>query len=150
MRNIRRNLFLAVILPSLCFACSPTRTVTPVSLAPGTQTDTTGVTQPSQANPPMPVPIQPGAVGTSSDGSVSLQVLSPQDGAVVNTSQIQVSGVASPGNVVTVNDEIILVGGDGQFQATISLDEGPNLIEVIASDDAGNETSVDLTVTYAP
>lgn len=83
-------------------------------------------------------------------GPLTLQVLSPQDGATVNTSQITVSGTASPGEVVTVNDNIILVGADGKFQTTISLDEGPNLIEIIASNNAGNETSVELTVTYEP
>jgi hypothetical protein len=81
---------------------------------------------------------------------VSLQVLSPQDDTTVSTSQITVSGIASPGAVVTVNDDILIVGADGKFSATIALDAGPNLIEIIASNDAGSETSVELIVTYEP
>lgn len=69
---------------------------------------------------------------------------------MVNTPQIEVSGMASAGAVVTVNDNIIIVGADGQFKTTIALDEGPNLIEIIASNDSGSETSVELTVTYEP
>ncbi len=83
-------------------------------------------------------------------GPVSLQVLSPQDGAVVNAAQVLVSGTASPGAVVTVNDAILVVGGDGTFQSTVALDQGPNLVEVIASNASGSETTIDLTVTYEP
>ena len=81
-------------------------------------------------------------------GPVSLLVTTPQDGAVVNTGQIQVSGSASPGAVVTVNETIILVGADGTFNTTVSLDSGPNLIEVVASSTSGDTKTVDLTVVY--
>jgi len=83
-------------------------------------------------------------------GTIWLQVLSPQDEAVVNTSQVDVIGAAPPGSVVSVNDDIFLVGDDQQFKTTLSLDEGPNLIEILASDENGNETSLLLTVTYEP
>ncbi len=81
-------------------------------------------------------------------GPVALQVITPQDGAVVNTAQIQVSGSASPGAVVTVNDAILLVGADGTFNTTVSLDSGPNLIEVVASSSSGDTKTVELTVVY--
>jgi hypothetical protein len=74
----------------------------------------------------------------------------PQDNSTVNTAQIEVTGVASPGAVVTVNEIILIAGADGKFSTTVSLDQGPNLIEVVASDDSGSETSVELTVTYEP
>lgn len=64
--------------------------------------------------------------------------------------QITVSGLASPGAVVTVDDQILLAGPDGTFQAAVALDEGPNLIEVIASNDSGSESTVDMTVVYEP
>ena len=83
-------------------------------------------------------------------GTLWLQVLSPQDEAVVNTSQVDVTGAAPAGSVVSVNDDIFLVGDDQQFKTTLSLDEGPNLIEILASDENGNETSLLLTVTYEP
>jgi hypothetical protein len=59
-------------------------------------------------------------------------------------------GSAPAGAVITVNDDILIVGNDQQFKTTISLDEGPNLIEIIASDDNGNEMPILLTVTYEP
>jgi hypothetical protein len=69
---------------------------------------------------------------------------------VVNTPQVDVTGSAPAGAVVSVNDDILLVGDNQQFKTTVSLDEGPNLIEIIASDDKGNETSLILTVIYEP
>ncbi len=60
------------------------------------------------------------------------------------------NGTGTPGEVVSVNDNIILIGADGKFDTTISLAEGPNLLEVVASNDAGEETTIELTVTYTP
>ncbi len=144
----------------LISACSPVGTTTsvpPAALSPlGGPTTSSAVVStkpPLQANPPSaatnkPTPANQPAPAAS--GPLLLRVLSPQDGATVGTAQIQVTGLATPGEVVTVNDNIILVGADGQFQTTVSLDQGPNLIEVIASNNTGNETSVELTVTYQP
>jgi hypothetical protein len=52
--------------------------------------------------------------------------------------------------VVSVNDEILIAGADGLFQVAVALEEGPNLIEVVASDALGSETAFDLLVTYQP
>ena len=152
------------ILIFLASACSPIQTTTPIP--PATLQPLSGATtnsgsvpvstnQPSKTNPPSVAPTKPAPAASSQpvppvSGPLSLRVVSPQDGATVSTAQIQVSGLASPGEVVTVNDSIIVVGADGQFQTTVSLDQGPNLIEVIASNNSGNETNVELTVTYLP
>jgi hypothetical protein len=82
-------------------------------------------------------------------GTLWLQVLSPLDGVVVNTPQVDVIGLAPAGTVLSINDDI-LIGADGQFKTTLSLEEGPNLIEIVASDEAGNQTSLILTVVYEP
>jgi len=81
---------------------------------------------------------------------VALQVLSPQDEALVSEAQIQVVGTSSPDAVVTVNDEILIAGSDGSFETTVTLEEGVNLIEVVASNASGTEAYVDLVVTYQP
>jgi len=97
------------------------------------------------------VVIQPTVVSMpDTSGSLWLQVLSPLDEAVINTLQVEVTGSASAGAVISIDEEILIVGVDQQFKTTISLDEGPNLIEIIASDENGNEMSVLLTITYEP
>jgi hypothetical protein len=60
------------------------------------------------------------------------------------------TGSAPAGTVISVNDLILIVGIDGQFTATVPLEEGLNLIEVVASNEKGNELSALLTVTYEP
>ena len=158
--KIRPFIFVISMFILLVVACSPVQTVTPVSpvVGPTNAPATPGSipNQPtSQANPPTAAPVQPaqppsGQNQPPSSGPVSLQVLSPQDGATVNVAQIEVSGVASPGAVVSVNDNVIVAGADGRFATTVSLDEGPNLIEVIASNNSGNQLSAEITVTYEP
>jgi sulfur transfer complex TusBCD TusB component (DsrH family) len=79
-----------------------------------------------------------------------LQVLSPQDGAAVKTPQVLVVGTSTPGAVVTVNDDIIEVGADGKFQSTVALVQGKNVVEIVASDDQGNQQNIELNVIYQP
>ena len=98
----------------------------------------------------------PGSVGAPTIAAplpaepVTLQVLLPQDGSLIEIEQCQVIGTTSPGAVVTVNDEILIAGPDGSFQTTVALEAGVNLIEVVVSNLSGSEAFVYLTVTYQP
>lgn len=137
-------------------ACSPLRTETPIPpvTAPtiAAATSSEAATQPSSAAPAtQPAQATNTALpAATSPGPVGLQINTPADGAIVNAPQVTVAGSASPGAVVTVNDDIIVVGPDGQFLDNVALSEGPNVIEVIASNTSGSEESVELTVTYEP
>jgi len=83
-----------------------------------------------------------------------LEITQPADGVEVSTSPINVTGKTIPGAVVSIsiNDEmeIVTVGQDGKFAVKVTLEEGPNLIEVIASDPLGNEKSATVAVVYIP
>jgi hypothetical protein len=147
-----------VIILTFC-ACSPTPTVVPTTFS---SNPTQGVvaTVPMESTPAtMPptgvntagIETSPTVEGASSGtGNIWLQMTSPQDGDTVNTPQVDVIGMAPAGAVVSVNDDIIVVSDDQQFKSTVALDEGPNLIEIVASDDNGNETDLQLTVIYEP
>jgi len=82
--------------------------------------------------------------------TLALEVTEPQDEITVNTSTVQVKGVTTADAMVSVKDSLVDVGADGKFSTTVSLEEGPNSIEVVASDSQGNENSQVLTVIYAP
>lgn len=56
-------------------------------------------------------------------------------------------GRTSPEAIVSVNNEITIADTQGTFATTITLAEGPNIVEVIASDEEGNEARTSLTVT---
>ena len=94
--------------------------------------------------------IPPTQASTSQTSGLWLQISAPLDEAVVNTPQVDVTGSAPAGAVISVNEQILLVGPDQQFRTSVSLEEGLNLIEIVASDENGNEMSTLLTVTYEP
>jgi hypothetical protein len=81
-------------------------------------------------------------------GTVALSVTEPQDETTVFTSDIAVKGRTDADAVVSVNEAVVDVDADGGFSTTVTLEEGPNLIEVQASDFEGNEGSVTLMVIY--
>ena len=113
-------------------------TIAPTATLPATPTIT-----PLPVTTPTPAPI-----------ALSLTITQPLDGAQVSTSSIAVVGTTTPSAVVSVlvNDEVTIadVNLNGAFSVTVSLEEGPNFIEVIASDQQGNEKSSTIAVIYIP
>jgi len=109
-------------------------------------------TQPAISTATPKQTITPSISPASTAITLFLTVTQPLDGAQVNTNSILVAGATSPGAVVSVlvNDEVMVADVDqnGNFSVAVSLEEGPNFIEVIASDQHGNEKSTVLAVLY--
>lgn len=82
--------------------------------------------------------------------ALPLTVAEPLNESVVTSRPIAVKGVTSIDAVVSVNDDIVTVDASGSFSALVSLEEGPNFIEVVASDFNGHSSTVTLTVIYIP
>lgn len=59
-----------------------------------------------------------------------------------------VSGLTDKDCLVTVNDHRAIVDLTGKFTLTVYLTEGINKIKILAKDQAGNEATVERTVTY--
>ena len=123
---------------------TPTYISTPTSTAYPTATPSLIPTE--TANPTAsPVPTK---------AALFLVVSQPFDGAQVSTSTVTVTGMTIPDAVVSllVDDEIEIADVDeqGSFSAVIALIEGPNYIEVLASDQEGNEEYSTLVVIYIP
>ena len=76
-----------------------------------------------------------------------LTVIQPADNSIVSSDRVEVRGRTSPGAVVSVNGELVEVDEEGNFTITLTLEEGPSIIEVIASDEEGNEATTSLIVT---
>lgn len=108
-------------------------------------------TKPSLPTLPLTeIPVIEGDPTPLVSGSLWLQILSPQDEAVVDSPQISIEGRAPAEAVVTINDVILIVDADQQFKTTLTLEEGPNLIEIIASDVQGNQISFAMVVIFEP
>jgi len=73
----------------------------------------------------------------------------PVDNAVVTQPQIDLFGNVSREAVMTVNNNVYVLS-PGDFSIPMTLDEGPNALEIVASDTDGNEIDLILTVTYQP
>jgi ABC-type transport system substrate-binding protein len=86
---------------------------------------------------------------SNTQATVPLTITQPQDEITVNTPTIQVAGVTSADATVSVNGSLVDVDASGYFSTTVSLEQGPNSIEVVASDPQGNENDQVLTVIYA-
>ena len=137
-KAMRKNLVLTIILASLSLGlftgCSPS-TTPEVTLAPPEAA-------PSQETPPEAAPSQ-----DTPPTTFYLEVTQPADNSIINIGTVEVMGRTSPEAVVSVNDEIAVADTQGTFVVTVALEEGPNIIEVIVSDDEGNEARASLTVT---
>lgn len=64
----------------------------------------------------------------------------PYDGMSVDESKITISGTALDCELLTINGKEVEVSKDGTFSKEISLSYGENVVEVVATDSAGNET----------
>ncbi len=71
------------------------------------------------------------------------------DQAIVSQPSVEVRGTVSTDAVLTINDDIYVISA-GAFTETVALQEGPNAIQITASDMSGNEVDEILTVTYQP
>lgn len=87
-------------------------------------------------------------LATAPTEALSLHLLWPQDGVNVEDGVVTVIGVTPPDAIVTVNGEVVSVNVFGVFRVVLLLVEGPNVIEVIASDLLGNGATAQRTVVW--
>jgi len=78
-----------------------------------------------------------------------LVITSPTDQAVVSQPSVEVRGTVSTEAVLTINNDIYILTA-GAFTETVALDDGPNAIQIAASNMSGTEVDKILTVTYQP
>jgi hypothetical protein len=64
----------------------------------------------------------------------------------VDSGTVTVTGQTVPGATVSINDQAGIADASGNFSIPISLDAGPNAIDVVATDDNGNQGEVLLMV----
>ena len=78
---------------------------------------------------------------------LELELLAPQDGAGVETGALRVLGQTRVDAVVGINGVPVEVSADGRFTQDISLQEGINLVEVVASDLSG-QTAAEQAIVF--
>jgi hypothetical protein len=82
-----------------------------------------------------------------------LTITQPNDGEIVDTDILSVSGVTTAGSLVSVvtNDDQVAVEADefGNFSAQVEVSAGANEVIVSSFDKAGNQISKTLTVVFS-
>ena len=141
-------LFVVLIVLTLsgCTSSAAAPTGFPASSQPGTATASanhatqlTDTTQPGAAIAATPTAIR--------SGGLTFTLTSPADNAIVTTKTIDLVGTVSQDVVLSVNSDIFLLKA-GNFKQPIGLDDGSNILQIVASNDAGDEVDLVLSVTY--
>ena len=109
------------------------------------------------ANTVSPNPTQPPATATpvptlvATEGDLFLQLINPPETEVfTDTGTLAVVGRTRVDAVVTINDTIVEPDIDGDFSLDVPLEEGPNIIEVVASVASGEQMDLVLVAIYLP
>jgi hypothetical protein len=65
----------------------------------------------------------------------------------LDTPELSIQGMTLPGAVVSVDGDLVDSDEQGNFGGVAALDQGANEIEIVASDDQGNQISTSIFVT---
>ena len=60
-----------------------------------------------------------------------------------------VTGKVKEDSTVTINGRFVVVQNDGSFSYDFPLNDGDTILKITATDEAGNQTSVERKVTYS-
>ena len=124
---------------------TPTVPQSPTPDAPATLAPTETPT----AAPPT-LTLTPTSTPVPQPAELFLEVLSPANQSTVDEDVLKVTGRSTPDATASVNGQLAVMDISGSFEATLRLTEGPNLIEVIASDLTGEVRDQVLVVVYLP
>jgi hypothetical protein len=153
LRQHRIGLLIALAIIGTIAACSsPEPTATPTAEQPtptpvATATATAAPTPTPTLTPtPFPTPTV-SSVGTE----FFLELLTPSELEIITSeATLVVAGRTRVDAVVTINDDIASPDADGRFEATIPLEFGANIIEVVASVASNEQDSIVITAVYLP
>lgn len=79
-----------------------------------------------------------------------LLITQPETQSIVSQKNIVLAGRTSSGSIVSVNGVSVPVDPLGIFSSTITLGEGPNIIDVLATSNEGDLLSSIIAIIYRP
>lgn len=79
-----------------------------------------------------------------------LTIHEPEDKKVTSQPEIKIKGSTDKETLVKINDLPVVVDAFGNFETTLFLKQGENIITIIAEDQAGNRQEKIVTLTYQP
>ena len=82
--------------------------------------------------------------------SFVLEVTEPKDQSVVSQRRVKVAGITGSLATARVNDRRVAVDQLGAFSTNVTLELGPNVIEINAENSDGQELTTVIAVIYRP
>ena len=79
-----------------------------------------------------------------------LLVTEPEDQSIVSEELVRLSGRTGPDAIASVNGVSVSVDQLGFFSTTVTLEPGPNIIDVVATDTDGRVLSTVVAVIFRP
>jgi len=73
-----------------------------------------------------------------------------EERATVHEEKINLTGNTEPEATLSINEKLVIIGREGNFEYPISLKEGDNEISLNVEDRAGNKTEKMVTINYSP
>ena len=105
---------------------------------------------PTISEPTNQISVTPTIVETKNS---SINIISPENNAVLSTSKISIKGDAKPNSIIVVstpsqtfNDK---ANANGVFSVDIELDSGFNAIKISSIDPSENQDQTELNLTYS-
>lgn len=80
--------------------------------------------------------------------SLNLEIIQPQNNIKINNQNLKIKGKTNPNIEVFVNEKELKSNEKGEFEKDLILDEGENVITIIASDDQGNYAEKEVIVNF--
>ncbi|HXZ94373.1 MAG TPA: hypothetical protein VEG28_00470 [Dehalococcoidia bacterium] len=87
---------------------------------------------------------------TPTPTSLFLTIVAPANETIVDVNTVTIQGQTLADAMVSINGESVAVDSSGNFSLPVTLEEGPNVFDIIASDQAGDQATAQLIVYYAP
>lgn len=81
-----------------------------------------------------------------------LEISQPEDKITITDedNKIEIKGKTEPEASLSINEHVVILDKEGNFEYTFPLSQGENLINIVAIDKAGNQTIKSLTLHYSP
>ena len=143
--------FVFVLLTSMFISCAKSETEPTAGTEPvaGTEPSLEVDESASVVEEPVSVPELPPMSQSTADGSFFLEITSPeQSEVIVDTDSIIVAGRTTVDAALSVGDNFLDIGLDGSFEEVVQLEDGINIIEVVASIATQEQFNQVITVIY--
>lgn len=82
-----------------------------------------------------------------------LEIGQPQDGASFvgeRKRKIKIEGQTEENISLALNERLVILGAEGKFSADFTLADGENILKLLATDRAGNQTEKEIKVAFTP